>query len=387
MRLVLSLLGAAIFAGVYIWTALQNARRVAGAAPTPVRADLALWLPVLAMLLLSLVLTEADGAAWGGLFIFTVAAAMGRLPTRQAAALLASVALLTLFYGWRTHLPLGAGLSNIFWMGLAGLATLTMVWSITASRRLREEREELARFAAVTEERLRIARDLHDLLGHNLSLITLKSELAGRLIGAAPARAAVEIGDIERVARTALREVREAVAGYRQPTLASELHSAREVLAAAAITYHVEGAAALGALPEPVEGALAWAVREGVTNIVRHSRARTCTIWLRRAAETVGVEIADDGIGIAGTTGDRDGDAAQTRYTGNGLRGVEERVVALDGRCEAGARRGGGFRLAVRVPLAPAALAEGANEQAVGQADEPTAREAEAKAIEKGAPR
>ncbi|HEU5439774.1 MAG TPA: histidine kinase [Ktedonobacterales bacterium] len=385
-RLVLSLLGAAIFAGLYIWTALRNARRVVGAAPTPVRADLALWLPILVMLLLSLVLTEADGAAWGGLFIFTVAVAMGRLPTWQAAALLVGVALLTLFYGWRRHLPIVESLSNIFWLGLAGLATLTMVWSITTSRRLREEREELARFAAVTEERLRIARDLHDLLGHNLSLIALKSELAGRLIGSAPERAAAEIGDIERVARTALREVREAVASYRQPTMASELHSAREVLAAAGIIYRIEGATALGRLPAAVEGALAWTVREGVTNVVRHSRARSCTIWLRRAAETVGVEIADDGIGIAGTTSDGDGEAAQARYTGNGLRGVEERVVALAGRCEVGPH-GGGFRLAVRVPVAPAALAEETSKQVAGHVGEPTAREADAKAIEKGAPR
>src|SRR5262249_37417767 len=116
--------------------------------------------------------------------------------------------------------------SNVFWISLAGLATLTMVWSIATSRRLREEREELARFAAVTEERLRIARDLHDLLRHKLSLIALQSALARRLVAPPPQRAATEISDIERVARKALREVREAVAGYRQPTLASELHSA-----------------------------------------------------------------------------------------------------------------------------------------------------------------
>lgn len=387
LRLALSLLGAAIFAGVYIWTALQNALRVIGAAPSPVRADLRLWLPVLAMLLLSLALTETNGVTWGGLFIFTVAAAMGRLPTRQAAALLMSVALLTLLFGWRRHLPLADSLSNIFWIGLAGLATLTMLWSITTSRRWREEREELARFAAVTQERLRIARDLHDLLGHNLSLIALKSELARRLLEAAPERAAAEIGDVERVARTALREVREAVAGYRQPTLASELHNAREVLAAAGIAYRTEGAGALGTVPAAVEGALAWAVREGVTNVVRHSRARSCTIWLRRAAETVGVEISDDGIGVVGTAGDRDSDAAQARYMGNGLRGVEERVAALGGRSEAGARRGGGFRLAVRVPLAPAALAEEMSGHTAAQMSEPSAREAEATAIERGAPR
>jgi two-component system, NarL family, sensor histidine kinase DesK len=394
LRLALSLAGAALFAGIYVWTALRNAQQVIGATPVPARTDLALWLPVVVMLLLSLVLTEVDGAAWGGLFIFTVAAAMGRLPTRQAAALLVGVAALTVFYGWRRHAAVVESLSNVFWISLAGLATLTMVWSIATSRRLREEREELARFAAVTEERLRIARDLHDLLGHNLSLIALKSELAGRLVAQAPERAATEIGDIERVARKALREVREAVAGYRQPTLASELHSAREVLAAAGITYRLEGAATIGMLPAPIEGTLAWAVREGVTNVVRHSHAHTCTIRLWRDAATAtagtlaGVEIADDGVGtVAETTGVSGVSASPA---GNGLRGLAERVTALGGHCEAGVRiagrAGSGFRLAATVPLGSGASSPDAMNGDGGPV-EAHAETATAETIERGVAR
>jgi two-component system, NarL family, sensor histidine kinase DesK len=212
---------------------------------------------------------------------------------------------------------------------------------------LRAAREEVASLAAVTEERLRIARDLHDLLGHNLSLIALKSELARRLVGVAPERAAAEIGDIESVARRALQEVREAVAGYRQPSLAGELTGAREILAAAGITYRYEGdERASQGLPAAIDAALAWAVREGVTNIIRHSHAGSCTLSLQRSTGEMGVEIVDDGISASGMPG-----PASEQTPGNGLRGLTERVHALGGVCEFGPQVNGGFRLYVRMPL------------------------------------
>lgn len=124
-----------------------------------------------------------------------------------------------------------------------------------AIRELHATRAELARLA-VMEERVRLARDLHDLLGHNLSMITLKSELAGRLLIQEPARASQEIHEVEEVARQTLREVREAVAGYRQPTLSGELDGARQMLSAAGIAYQVEYTA--GALPPPTDAVLAW---------------------------------------------------------------------------------------------------------------------------------
>jgi len=227
---------------------------------------------------------------------------------------------------------------------VVGIVTISMVRSVTTGRELRVAREEIARLAVMTE-RLRIARDLHDLLGHNLSLIALKSELARRLVAIAPERAAAEIGDVENVARTTLQEVREAVAAYRQPTLSSELHGAQEILAAAGIAYHYEGDEnIIDALPPATEAALSWTVREGVTNVIRHSRARQCTIRITRENHSVRVEVIDDGIASVSSAGSDNG--------GSGLRGLAERVAALGGRCEANPGIGGGFHLSVSVPLA-----------------------------------
>jgi len=132
--------------------------------------------------------------------------------------------------------------------------------------------------AAVIEERMRMARDLHDLLGHTLAMIALKSELAARLVAENPVQAAQEMRDVERAARQTLREVRVVVAGARQPTLQSELDGARQLLEAAGIVYTLEQTAE--ALPAPVDAVLAWTIREGVTNVIRHSRARWCHIRL-----------------------------------------------------------------------------------------------------------
>jgi two-component system sensor histidine kinase DesK len=229
-------------------------------------------------------------------------------------------------------------------VAIPGFVVIAFVRSMATSRELRAAREEMAATAAVAEERLRIARDLHDLLGHSLSLIALKSELAGRLALLSPERAASEIRDIENAARTALAEVREAIADYRQSTLASELAGASQLLAAAGIAYRYEGADETHLdLPAPTEAALAWAVREGVTNVIRHSRASHCVIRLTRAPEEVAVEIEDDGVGtpIDNATG----------ASGSGLRGLAQRVAAIGGRYEAGPRVGSGFHLAVYAPF------------------------------------
>jgi two-component system sensor histidine kinase DesK len=169
-------------------------------------------------------------------------------------------------------------------------------------------------------------------------VIVLKSELAGRLAATSPQRAVEEVRDVERVAREALREVREAVAGYRQPSLRQELESAVATLRAAGVTACVQS------LPSPlstrVDGTLAWAVREGVTNVVRHSRARRATIRIARTGDGIELELVDDGVGCDGCT------------SGNGLRGLRERVTAQAGTVEHGSLPVGGFRLAVRLPLA-----------------------------------
>jgi two-component system, NarL family, sensor histidine kinase DesK len=188
---------------------------------------------------------------------------------------------------------------------------------------------------AVADERLRFARDLHDLLGHDLSLIALKAELAGKLLPGRTDAAATELEQIRELTRNALAQVREAVDGYRQPTLPSELAGARVALEAAGIALHVD--ARDEPLAPEVESVLAWAVREGATNAIRHSGARRAEITLRPGM----LEIADDGHG-----------APRPEPAGNGLTGLRERVQAVGGTVEAGAGPGGGFRLVVRVPAA-----------------------------------
>jgi two-component system, NarL family, sensor histidine kinase DesK len=225
---------------------------------------------------------------------------------------------------------------------------------------LRRTRADLAR-TAVAEERLRIARDVHDLLGHSLSLITLKAELAGRVIGSDPHRAAAEIAELESVARRSLSDVRAAVAGYRRPDLAGELDSARQLLSSAGIASHIAATGTSG-LPEEVDAALAWAVREGTTNVVRHSSATHVAISISTGPVAAMAEITDNGppadegpatrpqLGEKPVGSDSQG---RVRLGGSGLAGLAERVHRLGGELVAGAVAPRGFRLRVVVPLGP----------------------------------
>jgi two-component system, NarL family, sensor histidine kinase DesK len=221
---------------------------------------------------------------------------------------------------------------------LVGLTAVAGQLLIQANRQLSQAREQIARLA-VGEERLRFARDLHDLLGHSLSVIALKSELAGRLMKTTPGLAAHEVEDIEKVAREALRDVREAVAGYRQPTLAAELAGAHEALTTAGIEDHVDQDHA--PLPAAVEAVLAWTVREGVTNVMRHSQAKRCAIRIANQDGRATVEVVDDGRG-------------GTLEAGTGLRGLRERVLEHGGTLIAEPLPHEGFRLRVTLPLAQA---------------------------------
>lgn len=191
---------------------------------------------------------------------------------------------------------------------------------------------------AADQERLRLARDLHDLLGHGLSLITIKSQLARRLFAAGDsARAAKEIADIERVARESLQDVRHAVDGYRQPTFTSEVAGARAALTAAGIDSTID--VSPDSLPTGVDATLAWALRESVTNVIRHSGAAACSIRLTRETSEASLEITDNGaVSGVGTLG-------------NGLRGLQERAAARGGYADAGPLPHGGFRVHVSVPL------------------------------------
>jgi len=238
--------------------------------------------------------------------------------------------------------------------------------------RLKETRAELAK-AAVAEERLRISRDLHDLLGHSLSLITLKAELAGRVIRTDPERAAQEIAELETVARRSLTEVRQAVTSYRQPSLAAELVSSRRILASAGTECQIRAPGAYS-LPPAVDALLAWTVREGATNIVRHAAAKHAEIVIELTDTTASACLSDDGAGPgkgsipgiadgpgAGTAAEgAGGDAAPV--AGSGLAGLAERAARLGGTLSAGAGERGGFWLRASVPLAGPAPAKAVNE-------------------------
>ena len=228
---------------------------------------------------------------------------------------------------------------------LVGFGALALVRLAVANRELARARAEISRLAAA-DERLRIARDLHDLLGHGLSLITLKAQLAGRLLPADVDRAAVEVGDIEAVSRRSLEDVRAAVAGYRRLSLTTELVGARAALEAAGVATQVDHPA--GSLPADIDEAFAWAVREGATNVIRHAQARTALIRTRREDSSALLEIIDDGPGATSKRGDSP--VEETR-TGSGLAGLAERAGAIGGRLEAGPRPATGFRLAMVIPL------------------------------------
>jgi two-component system sensor histidine kinase DesK len=198
---------------------------------------------------------------------------------------------------------------------------------------------DMRRLAAVAE-RERIGRDLHDLLGHTLSVITLKAELAAKVGESDPARAIAEIRDVERISRDALAEVRGAVQGYGRATLASELQQARAALASAGAALECEVAEVT--LGPATEQALALSVREAVTNVIRHSRAHRCEIRLASSETTVQLDIQDDGCG-------------GTAPEGSGLLGMRARVAQLGGRVERDGRHG--TRITITVPAVGALAA------------------------------
>lgn len=324
--------GVALFIGVYL-SVLPPLRRLARRGPAAVLAALAL-LPVIAIVLL----VAGAPPSFSALFVYVAAATGMLLPPRTAAVLILAAGLGVGILGAVRGDEDGAVAATVLTVIAIGSMMAAFGRVTRVNRELRETREELATLA-VAEERLRIARDVHDLLGHSLSVVTLKSELAARLLERDPARAAAELKEIQAVSREALAEVREAVKGYRGLALADSLTRARSALAAAGIDCEL--AEPPGALPADIDAVLAWAVREGTTNVIRHSHARHCEIRVRADGARAALEIDDDGRA----------DGAIVRG-GSGLEGLRERAEGVRGTLEAGARPEGGFRLRVTVPLA-----------------------------------
>jgi len=290
---------------------------------------------IVAATLILTVFTLRTPPQYGSLFLYPVIMAGAAFRWRRSVA---AVVILSVLAG-AIELARGESVTNstgqLLNDLLVGVAAVAGRLLVEANQQLSQAREQIARLA-VGEERLRFARDLHDLLGHSLSVIALKSELAGRLIKTTPGLAAHEIEDIEKVARDALREVREAVTGYRQPTLAAELAGAHEALTAAGIDYRIDQDHV--PLPPAVEAVMAWTVREGVTNVMRHSQAKRCSVRIINKDGRATVEVIDDGRG-------------GMPKPGSGLRGLEERVRERGGTLTAEPLPHEGFRLRVTLPM------------------------------------
>jgi two-component system sensor histidine kinase DesK len=276
------------------------------------------------------------------MFVYLAVITTGRLGRYAGPVVgaLAAVAAFTpaLVPSWHT----GVDVTWLITIPLVAVAMWAFFGVIRSHAELAAARAEVARLAA-ENERTRIARDLHDLLGQSLTTITVKAGLARRLADRGePARAAAEIGEVERLSRRTLADVRAAVAGHRAVTLAGELATARELLRAAGILAELPGSVDI--VDPSLSELFGWVVREGITNVVRHSRATHCTVTLGPDR----VEIVDDGAGGLANPG-----------AGTGLVGLRERVAAAGGTVEA-RPLAPGWRLRVQVPVparAPAGTA------------------------------
>ncbi len=292
--------------------------------------------------LLAIVYVPVNQSAFG-IYIF-IASALPELVTtaRGTYWLIAAECAVILLQASIFHLQswewsIACGISAVTAINIQNLRTQKI-----SDSRLRLAHDEIEQLAK-TAERERIARDLHDVLGHTLSLIAIKSELAGRLLATDPERTAQELAEIQTTARRALTEVRQTVSGYRAQGLEAEVQQATAALAAAGVTV-TKRPEQLPRLPVQVEASLALILREGVTNIVRHAGARTCSIAFSQGEAEHVLEIRDDGRGLVG-------------QEGNGLRGMRERVRDLGGVLEVRSDPGAVLRIRLPAPQLPGSAA------------------------------
>lgn len=299
----------------------------------------AFWLKGEALLRMALVIAglgvvlSPHNAGANAFFIYG-AAFLGEAvrPARAAAWLLVIVAVIAV-EAWVAPLPWQTWLPGIVFSLLIGGTNIHFGELRRKDRALLDARKDGERLAAIAE-RERIARDLHDLLGHTLSVIVIKSELASKLADRDPQRAAAEIRDVERISRNALQEVRQAIHGYREETLAQELANGRQALAAAGVT--LVGDVPPLALEPATERALALGLREALTNVLRHARARRCEVHVERTDSTLRVVVQDDGVGGG-------------EPEGTGLSGMRARLAGIGGSVVRDGSRG--TRLELSVPL------------------------------------
>jgi two-component system sensor histidine kinase DesK len=269
-------------------------------------------------------------------FVYAAAATPYALPRKRALYALAAILAVALLafavspvpfpYRWAVFVP------AFIFVPLIGAIQLYQAEKERSNARLRMAQDEIEHLATIAE-RERIARDLHDLLGHTLSSITLKAELAHKLARKDPERAAQEMLEVERISREALLEVRMAVSGYRSRGLLAEVASAKLICEAAEVSFAFKGDPEM--LSALQESALSLILREAVTNVARHAQATRCYAELMETPDGVRFEVSDDGVGKRGGEG-------------GGLANIRERVTMLGGRLELSS--GPGFRLTVSLP-------------------------------------
>ena len=284
------------------------------------------WWVILAVLGVTLAGLLGPGSI--GVLMYVLISGAAVLPTNRAFLLLwTTVAGMALYTGLSEQ---GTQWTEIIIFGSITLMMIALMGNVRAIRELQAARDEVARLA-VADERSRIARDLHDVLGHNLTTITVKASLARKLLERGETEpAAVEISDVERLSRQSLTDVRATVSAQRRVSLPEELAGARAVLTAAGIEP-VLPQATEDVRPEYSE-VFAYVLREAVTNVVRHSGASRCAVSLGASW----LDVTDDGTGLTSVT---------EGSTGNGLNGIRERLSPLGGSLRVGRAPGGGFQL------------------------------------------
>lgn len=318
---VLTLVDLAVFAAGYVLLLI-----VAWRPAEPLSRRAGLYAALVVLVFLAVLLVGSSGLVAG---VYLVSG--GAVLFRGRAGLVVSTAVVGAALGVMVSPDL-RDWGTAFAYGLVFVIMRVVALNIERSRQLSVANDEIARLA-VSEERLRFSRDLHDILGHSLTAITIKAGLAGRLVHLDADRAATEVADIERLAREALADVRQTVAGYRGINLAGELARARRTLTDAGVDPDLPSA--VDGVPGERRELFGWVVREGVTNVVRHAGAS----WCRIEVEPGSVRIVDDGRGCPGPHG-----------SGSGLSGLRERAAAVGGQVEVGPVPGGGWALAVQVP-------------------------------------
>ena len=275
----------------------------------------ALWLCAIAITAIGVTMARANVGA-SVFFIYSACAGANFARARDGVLLIAFNALVGLLVALVWQLGWSFGVTSVVLPIVFGGTSLYASQISRARSALLRKQDEIEHLTKIAE-RERIARDMHDVLGHSLSVVVLKSELARRLVVSDPQRAMRELEDVESTARQALSQVREAISGYRSAGWQAEVEQARNVLEAAAIEVELD--LQVSCMAPAAENTLALALREAVTNILRHAGAKRCGIALQQVGSHIVCRITDDGVGVP------------TAHFGNGLTGMRERVEALGG--------------------------------------------------------